>query len=329
MRKKTTEMVTAKALWFTTAGHARVSEEHLLDNEGKLLIKSLASCVSIGTERKVLFGEVPVEIQDQMKLKYQSGTFQFPIKYGYSLVGRIIQSPVDDLLGRLVHVLHPHQDYVYVDPDDVFVLPEDIDPKLASLLSNLETAVTAIWDAKPLLGEKILIVGFGLLGSLIARILTDKMGFQVSIHDISNHKISLAKKLGFSCTTPSQLEEKSFHLSFNCSGSYDGLQIAIDATTYEGRTVDLGWYGETKGILSLGGTFHSGRKTLISSQVSHIPNPKQWDFKSRKKICLELVEELNFSDHITRIVNFDSLPEFYKSIDKASLVDLGVIVDYS
>src|SRR5436309_3332740 len=151
-----------RALWFVGPGHAVLRQEPIPTHSGDrmCMVRSLYSAISGGSERLVLAGRVPADLHATMRVPYMGGDFQFPVKYGYSLVGAVAQGP-PHLVGRVVHLLHPHQDICVVDSADVYPVHEGVPAPRAALASNMETAITAIWDARPSLGERVLIVGFG------------------------------------------------------------------------------------------------------------------------------------------------------------------------
>jgi threonine dehydrogenase-like Zn-dependent dehydrogenase len=258
-----------------------------------------------------------------------AGTFSFPVKYGYSLVGTIRRGP-KNRLGELVHVMHPHQDRSIVRTEDAFPLPASVPAKRATLASNLETAVNAIWDSKIKLGENALVVGFGIIGSLIARLIQFGAGTDVAVVDASPAKGELARNLGFETILPEKIEP-SFDLAFHASGTSEGLQTAIDSVAFEGKIIEMSWYGTDKVNISLGEDFHSLRKKIISSQVSHIPNELQprWDLKRRKKLVFKLLENPAFDSHLTHNVPFSKLPELFQELKSSVSEGLGYLVEYS
>jgi len=160
----------ARALWITRPGVCELRSERLPDiEEGDCLLEAMYSGVSPGTERLVLSGRVPLSLYESMKCPYMGGDFSFPVKYGYSLVGRVVKGPAP-LVGKIGHVLHPHQERCVVRASDVHVLPERVPPRRAALASNMETAVNALWDSEMSLGDRALVVGFGAVGALVARV---------------------------------------------------------------------------------------------------------------------------------------------------------------
>jgi threonine dehydrogenase-like Zn-dependent dehydrogenase len=302
----------ARALWFTEPGKAALrSDPVCMPLAGEICtIRSLYSAVSEGSERLVLAGKVPPELHRAMRVPYMGGDFSFPVKYGYSLVG-IVENGIPHLLGTVVHLLHPHQDICCVDSADVFPVPEGIPPRRAVLASNLETAVTAIWDARPALGERVLIVGFGCIGALIGQLLRYMPGIDLRILEREEVRRHLARSLGY--RTADSAGEEGFDLAFHTSGSASGLQVAIDCVGMEGRIVEVSWYGTTETPLRLGGTFHSQRKTIIASQVSHLPSFQipRWDLIRRKQLVLSLLRDPAFDLLLGEPIPFERLADFF------------------
>jgi NADPH:quinone reductase-like Zn-dependent oxidoreductase len=302
------------ALWFTGPGKAALLPEVLVTPEtGEFCtIRTLYSAVSEGTERLVLAGKVPLDLHQSMRVPYMGGDFSFPVKYGYSLAGVVEDGPVN-LIGAVVHLLHPHQEICCVHAADVFRIPEDVPPRRAVLASNMETAVTAIWDARPSVGERVLIVGFGSIGALIAQILRSMPGVDLYIAEVDDTRSRSARELGFRTGRPGA--DEKFDLAFHTSGSASGLQESIDCVGTEGRIIDVSWYGSAEMSLRLGGTFHSQRKTIVASQVSHLPafQTARWDRLRRKQLVFSLLRDPAFDFLQNREIPFNQLPEFFNN----------------
>jgi threonine dehydrogenase-like Zn-dependent dehydrogenase len=322
-------MALARSLWFQDAGLAVILEKELPEvKEGWCLVETLFSAISPGTERLVFIGRVPEELHEEMKYSYMEGEFSFPVKYGYSLVGRIVEGP-QERIGQIVHVLHPHQDRCVVKEDDTFLVPNDVPPKRATLASNLEAAVNAVWDSQVTVGERILVVGFGIIGSLVARLISFMPGVEVEITDTHAFKKALVEKMGFKTRKPEDIPG-FFDLAINSSGNSDGLQLALDKVGIEGRVVELSWYGTQKVSLSLGGSFHPLRKKIISSQVSSIPSQHRprWDLKRRKSLVFKLLQKKEFDSHITHSYRFEDLPGAFDQLKNPPTEGLSYLVTY-
>lgn len=322
-------MAGAKALWFKAYDHAEILKERLPRlKRGWCKLQTFFSAVSPGTERLVYSGEVPEDLRQEMRCPYMGGEFPFPVKYGYSLVGKITEGPKQSI-GKIVHVLHPHQDQCIVRMEDTFPIPPRVPPPRATLASNLETAVNAFWDSKMTIGERALVIGFGIVGSLVARLLSFIPGVQLQVVDTNPSKIALAEKMGFKACNPEKVSS-NFDLAFDASRSSDGLQLAIDKVGCEGRIIELSWYGTNKVSLRLGGTFHSQRKTIHSSQVSTL-SPRQrprWDHIRRRGLAFKLLERPEFDSHITHSVQFTKLPDVYCKLKTYPAEGLSYLVEY-
>jgi 2-desacetyl-2-hydroxyethyl bacteriochlorophyllide A dehydrogenase len=319
----------ARALWFEGRHRAVLQEEMLPElKPGWCKLESLFSNISPGTESLILSGQVPEEVYQEMKCPYMGGQFPFPVKYGYSLVGRITDGP-KALLGKIAHLLHPHQDKCMVRIDDIFLVPPAVPAQRATLASNLETAVNAIWDAQFSVGDHALVVGFGAIGALVARLLSFFPGCRVKVMDTNPDKRRMAEKMGFKVLYPGKETEK-FDLAFHASGNPSGLQSAVNLVGFEGKVVEMSWYGKHKVSLSLGGNFHSQRKSIISSQVSYL-SPGQrsrWNHRRRKSLVFDLLQRLEFDEHLTYSVAFSKLPEIYSKLKILSRENLGYLVSY-
>jgi len=262
----------------------------------------------------VLNGQVPAGLHGAMRVPYMEGDFSFPVKYGYSLVGRVVESDDADLTGRTVHLLHPHQDALVARNEDLFVVDASIPAARATLASNLETAVTAVWDSGVTLGQRCLVVGFGIIGSLVARLLSRLPGVKPVVVDSDASQRALAAELGF-VAPPAGDVEGEFDCAFHASGSGAGLQRCLDRVGFEGRVLELSWYGTRTVQLELGGSFHRDRKAVIASQVSTIPSHLRgrWTYRRRKELVFELLRDPAFDRHITETLAFTDLPNYYQS----------------
>ncbi len=317
-----------KSLWHISTTNSELRKGELPINKGSLIIESCYSLISTGTERTIALGQVPENLYAEMKVPYMKGNFDFPLTYGYSLVGKVIEG-TENYLGKFVHMMHPHQDLITIDSKNCFFIPEGITPKRATLASNMETAINAVWDSKVESGDKILIVGFGVIGALLAKVLQN-IGVSVTILENNDVRLSHAQNLGFHCTNNSIELGDNFDITYNTSAHESGLQCCIDLVGYEGKVIELSWYGDQKVTLDLGSSFHSQRKQIISSQVSNIPSDKQpeWDYKKRKAYVFELLKDNSYDNFITKEVSFDDSPVFFNTLRNTTINELGIIIKY-
>lgn len=322
-------MTEAHSVWFQAPGQPSILNESLPSlKKGWCEVQTMFSAVSPGTERLVLMGKIPSSLSKEMVCPYMGGDFSFPVKYGYSLVGVIKKGP-NKRVGERVHVMHPHQDRCIVRTKDAYPLPTSVPSQRAVLASNLETAVTAVWDSKIRMGEKTLVVGFGIIGSLIARLAQGYSGADVTVTDTLIKKRKLAENMGFK-TVLSEEIKPLFDLAFHASGTSEGLQTAINSVSLERRVIEVSWYGNREVRLLLGGNFHNWRKKIISSQVSRIPAELQsrWDFMRRKKLVFKLLENSIFDSHLTHHIPFSELPQLFQKFKSTSSEGLGYLIEY-
>jgi len=320
-------MNTVQELWHNL-NHSWLVDKNLSRlTKGEVVVEAMYSLVSLGTERTITTQLLPKEVAEKMRVPYMKGDFQKEFTYGYSLIGRIIEGE-KDVLGKLVHVMHPHQNYAIVKMQDVSFLPEDMDSKLATLASNMETAVNAIWDAQVEIGDEVLVIGFGTVGALTAFIASNIPGVKVSVLEINKSRIDAATEQGYQVDTT--LESRAFDIVFNTSANASMLQKAISLTKHEGRIIEMSWYGSKSIQLNLGTDFHYGRKQIISSQVSHIPKRKQhnWTYRSRKDLVFRLIKNSDLNYLINNEVPFSETPSFYDNLRRNQAKGLGVIIKY-
>jgi hypothetical protein len=317
------------SLWHTSP-HDTIWRETALtapSSSNPWLIRSGYSLISNGTERLVATGKVPVSAHKRMQVPHMQGGFELPILYGYSLVGELVPSRKDQPFSGWVHLMHPHASLCQVESAACFSVPQDIPPARATLAANMETAITAIWDGTVGLGDRTLVIGFGLIGALVAHLLESRCGAQVDIFEVEPTRAALATSLGFRVLPQAT---QAYDISFHTSGTSAGLQTAIDQVGKGGRIVELSWYGEQSVSLQLGSGFHYDRKQIISSQVGTIPARQidRWDFRRRKELVFELLRD-SWYDQLITLLQKEQVIQHFSLLRQGRPVPLAPVIDYS
>lgn len=286
----------------------------------QVLVRSLYGAISRGTETLVWRGAVPASEHARMRAPFQEGGFPYPVKYGYITVGTVEAGP-PDLVGRTVFCLHPHQERFVVPASAVTVLPENVPPARAVLAANMETAINGVWDAKPLIGERVIVIGAGVVGLLVAQLVSKIPGTKVQMLDPLPEKAAKAAAMGLACVPPEAATGEA-DLIIHASGNPQGLERALELAAQDARIVEMSWYGERRADIPLGGAFHSKRLRLISSQVGHLPpgQTARWDYGRRMALALELLADPVYDILITGEDSFGSLPKIMGRIAEDSSV---------
>jgi NADPH:quinone reductase-like Zn-dependent oxidoreductase len=299
----------AHAFWVTAPGRGEIRAEPLRAlAPGELLIRTRTSAISRGSEGLVFRGEVPESEWRRMRCPFQEGEFPAPVKYGYSVVG-IVEDGSIEALGRRVFCLHPHQDRFIVPQDAVFDVPDDVPDRRATLAANMETAVNGLWDAKPGPGDRIVVIGAGVVGSLTAALAARLPGAEVELVDIDATRETMASALGCRFATPQRIRAEA-DLVIHASGTPEGLATALAAAGFEATVLELSWYGTRIVPLALGGVFHSRRLTLRSSQVGSLPAARRmrWSHERRLALALTLLRDPVFDLLLSEESEFAELP---------------------
>ena len=228
----------------------------------EVVVRALYSGISRGTEALVFQGRVPASEYQRMRAPFQTGEFPAPVKYGYASVGRIEQGP-RELQGRTVFVLYPHQTRYVVPAQSVYVVPEEVPAPRAVLAANLETAINAVWDGRPQIGDRIAVIGAGTVGCLAAWLAARIVGCEVDLVDVNPRRAAIARELGVRFAAPDVVLEGA-DLVIHASGSPEGLALALRVAAFEATIVELSWYGNQAVSLPLGEAFHVRRLTLKS-----------------------------------------------------------------
>lgn len=319
--------MTIRELWHISPSKTIIKTADLdISDPEKLLIKTLYTLISSGTESVVCKGNVPPEIWNSMQVPNMEGGFVFPLKYGYSLVGEVIKGD-EKWMGKKVHLMNPHQDYAFVLPEQVTEIPPDIPPQRAVLASIMETAVNAVWDSKISTGDCILVNGFGVVGAVVAILVSQFPGVQLCVHEINEERVQLAQSLGLN-TDIGKCEQ--FDVSFNTSSTGSGLQYCIEKTGFEGSIIELSWFGSNMVELNLGALFHIRRQRIIGSQVSSIPGFKvnRWDKERRKNLVFDLLKNKLYDSLLETKVHFMEGPAIFDMLRNDSKNKVCYIFQY-
>ncbi|MEU4743340.1 zinc-binding alcohol dehydrogenase [Actinosynnema sp. NPDC023658] len=314
----------ARALWFTSAGKCEIRPVELREpGPDDVLVRTLHSGISRGTESLVLRGGVPENQHGVMRAPFQEGDFPWPVKYGYLNVGVVEQGP---LLGRTVFCLHPHQTHYVVPADAVTPVPDSVPAQRAVLAGTVETAVNALWDARPLIGDRIAVIGGGMVGCSVAAVLARFPGVRLQLVDADPARASVAAALGVDFASPEQAEGNC-DLVVHASASEAGLARSLALLAPEGQVVELSWYGDRRVSLPLGEFFHSRRLRLRSSQVGVVGRPDR-TYAERMALALDLLADPAFDALITGECRFDDLPSVLPELANGAVPALCHRVDY-
>lgn len=277
-------------------------------SDGDVLVRALYSGISRGTEALVFSGRVPESEWTRMRAPFQEGEFPAPVKYGYSMVGEVERGP-DDLVGRTVFALYPHQTRFVVPVEAVYLLPDDVPVARAVLAANLETAINGVWDARPHVGDRIAVVGAGTVGLLTAWLAARIPGTVVELIDTNPNRAAVASAMGVPFATPATASGDA-DCVIHASGSPSGLELALQLAALEATIVELSWFGDQSVALPLGHEFHSKRLTIAASQVGRVAPAQRarWDTRRRMQLALSLLRDKALDAVITGESSFETLP---------------------
>ena len=319
----------ALAFWVREPGVGEIRPVAVpVPGPGEVRVRTLRSGVSRGTETLVFRGGVPASQYAAMRAPYQQGDFPGPVKYGYLNVGVVDRGPAT-LRGRTVYCLYPHQTAYVVPEEAVTVVPDAVPTRRAVLAGAVETAVNALWDAGPLLGDRAAVVGGGMIGCCVARLLARIPGVEVTIVDVDPARAGVAEALGAGFALPADAPDGR-DLVVHASATSAGLQRSLELLAPEGTVIDLSWYGDADVQLSLGGAFHSRRLAIRASQVGAV-SPARRERRTtgdRLALALELLRDPAFDVLVTGESRFDELPDVMRRLAAGSLPALCHTITY-
>jgi threonine dehydrogenase-like Zn-dependent dehydrogenase len=319
----------AHAFWLRAPGVGEIRPVTLPERgRDEVLVRTLRTGVSRGTEMLVFGGGVPPSQYAAMRAPFQEGDFPGPVKYGYLNVGVVEQGP-ERLRGRTVFCLYPHQTAYVVPAGAVTVVPEDVPAARAVLAGTVETAVNALWDAAPLLGDRVAVVGAGMVGCCVARLLSRFPGVRVTLVDVDPGRAGVAAALGVDFALPVDAQGDR-DLVVHASATAEGLQRSLELLAPEGTVIELSWYGDSEVRLSLGGAFHSGRLRIRASQVGAVSPARRGrrTTADRLALALELLRDPAFDVLVTGESRFGELPDVMARLASGALPALCHTISY-
>ncbi|WP_031077933.1 zinc-dependent alcohol dehydrogenase [Streptomyces sp. NRRL S-118] len=320
---------TARAFWLRSPGHGEIRDVPLPEPAaGDVQVRTLFSGVSRGTESLVFRGGVPESQHTAMRAPFQEGDFPGPVKYGYLNVGLVEEGP-PELVGRTVFCLYPHQSRYVVPAGAVTPVPDSVPAGRAVLAGTVETAVNALWDAAPLVGDRIAVVGAGMIGCSVAALLARYPGVRVQLVDADPARATVAAALGVDFALPGEALD-GCDLAVHASATEAGLTRALELLAPEGTVLELSWYGDRRVSLPLGEAFHSGRLVLRGSQVGRVSPARRAHrtFADRLALALDLLADPAFDALISGESAFEELPSTMARIAGGSLPGLCHRVRY-
>jgi len=327
--KATREQEIARAFWLRAPGRGEIRPIVLPEpGPGDVVVRTVRSGVSRGTETLVFRGGVPQDQRARMRAPFQEGDFPGPVKYGYLNVGDVEQGP-PELCGRTVFCLYPHQTAYVVPAGAVSVVPDGVPPARAVLAGAVETAVNALWDARPLVGDRVAVVGAGMVGCCAARLARRFPAVEVTLVDVDPGRAGVAAALDVEFALPEDAEGGR-DLVVHTSATSAGLQLSLDLLAPEGTVIDLSWYGDTEVRLALGGAFHADRLAIRSSQVGTLSPARagRRTTADRLALALDLLRDQAFDAVLTGESPFDELPEVMARLATGSLPALCHTITY-
>lgn len=302
----------ARAYWTVAPGRGEIRAEELrTPGRGEALVRATASGVSRGSELLVHRGGVPPAVAGSMRAPFQVGELDGagPVKYGYLSVG-VVEDGDPDWVGRRVFCLHPHQDRYVVPVASLTPLPSAVPDERAVLLGTLETAVNALWDGRPLYGDRVAVVGAGMVGACVTALLGRMPLERLELVDPDPRRAGLADRLGARGVAPEEATA-GCDVVFHCSATSAGLQRSLSLLGDEGEVVELSWYGDRATTVDLGSDFHARRLSVRASQVSTVSPHRaaRRDHAGRMEVALRAAEDERLDHLLAGPTAFEDLPD--------------------
>lgn len=334
-----------KTLYFTAPRQVELREETLPAlGADDVLVETTCSAISAGTEMLIYQGRFPRNLETDSVISSLRGGFQYPLAYGYACVGKVVEAGKQvnrEWLGKLVFAFQPHTSYFVSNPESLFAIPGSLTPENACFLPNMETAVNLVQDGAPIFGERVLVLGQGVIGLLTASLLNE---FPLAVLVTADYyelrrKASLNLKVSDALDPNSEsfqndssaYAQRKFDLTFELSGNPAALNDALALTAFSGRIVIGSWYGEKPAEIDLGGAFHRSRIKLVSSQVSTIAPELsgRWDKARRFDVSWKALERTKPDKWITHRFPIEEAEQAYRLLDENPQEAIQILVTYA
>jgi 2-desacetyl-2-hydroxyethyl bacteriochlorophyllide A dehydrogenase len=315
--------VPARALFHTAPRRVEIREVPApRPADGEVLVRTLCSGISSGTERLVYRGEIPAGLALDDTIEALGGTFSYPFAYGYACVGEVAGS------GQVVFAFHPHQDVFTARADELIPLPA-IDPASATLFPLVETALQVTLDAGAGYRDRVIVLGAGVLG-LLTGLLLQRSGWRPLIAEPLEWRRTIASSLGIPATAPGDLAEAEVRLVIDASGNPDAPAMALDMLAHEGTLLIASWFGTKPVVLPLGGAFHRRRLIIRSTQVSTVPARLSgtWSRSRRRREAAGLLAEVPLAQLCTHVFAFSDAAEAFRAVDQRQPGLMHAVLDY-
>ena len=322
----------ARALWFEARGVADLRQEPLREPAPQeARVATHWGAISRGTERLVFEGRVPATERQRMRAPFQQGDFPFPVKYGYCAAGVVEAGPAE-WTGKEVFCLHPHQDRFVAPLAALRPIPNETPLRRAPLAANMETALNALWDSGAGPGDRIVIVGAGVLGLLIVYLAARLPGSEVLMVDKEAARKEIASALGarFQRAEDFQPEPVEADVVFHASATAQGLALALASAGLEATIVETSWHGAGETPTPLGGAFHAKRLRLISSQVGQVSPSRRprWPYARRLDKALALLADPLLDALISEEIPFEAAPKELPRLLAPGAPGLATLIRY-
>ncbi|WP_224269432.1 zinc-dependent alcohol dehydrogenase [Haloprofundus salinisoli] len=343
----------ARSVTFTAPREVRVTESEVpTPDDGEVLVETAYSAISPGTELLIYRGEAPRELEADETIGALDGSLDYPLRYGYAAVGTVaaVGDAVDEAwLDRRVFAFHPHESHFCAPPTELHPVPDDCSTAAAALLPNVETAVNFVMDGRPMVGERVVVFGQGLVGLLTTAVLSSfPLAELVTVDSVAERR-ALSRAFGADeSVAPEEIDDRfdpsgpsldgdarghtsdGADLTFELSGNPAALDAAVGVTGYDGRVVVGSWYGTKPVTLDLGGRFHRSRIRLQNSQVSTLdPSLRgRWDSDRRLDVSWDRLADFDAEGLLTHRVPVDEAERAYELLDSKSEASVGILFTY-
>ncbi len=330
-------MASTTQLWFTAPKQIELRKVSLpAPTANQVLVRTLYSAISAGTELLAYRGQLPADLALDSTLESLQQHTSYPMQYGYACVGEIVKvgSGLDaEWAGRQVFSFQPHASHFLTDTQNLQLVPDDIPARAAAFLPNTETAVNLVHDGAPVMGERVVVLGQGVVGLLLTALLAKHPLAELIVVEGRAERQALAKQLGaHRVVHPDEAAAQisDADLIYEVSGQPAALDTAVAVSGYSSRIVIGSWYGNKEASINLGGAAHRNRLQLITSQVSTVAPALtgRWDKQRRFELAWQMIRECDPQRLISHVEPIQDAGSVYQQLDEEKLSVVQALFEY-
>jgi 2-desacetyl-2-hydroxyethyl bacteriochlorophyllide A dehydrogenase len=293
----------------------------------ELLVESLATVVSPGTERAIY-------------VQAETISCSYPFVPGYSAAGRVISAgPAAGFQpGELIASNAPHASLAIVPAARALRVPEGLRPEVAAMAQLGFIALYGVRRALIEPADRVLVLGCGMIGQLAGQ-LAACSGATVTMAATREDRLVVARQCGLERTLnvrqqPTSLAEVAADVVIEATGSPQAVHDAVAAVRPGGRVILLGSSRGTSTGVDFGAWRAKG-VTLVGAHernapaTDEYPGARPWRHDAEAFLEFAARGRLRLEPLITRQPAPNEAPQVYSDLLRPEDASVGIAFDWT